>query len=83
LGKVARIAGLIIGGLVMAFLGYSLTIMAYRPGGGPYTYFYPVRYYGGIIIIIVGAFFFIVGIIAIFLSGPKTTYEFSETNLVV
>ena len=80
-GKVTTIAGLIIGGLITAFSGYLLTLMAYSSGGGPYTYFYPVRYYGGIIAIIVGAIFFILGIIAIFLPSPKNEDEIFRGNV--
>lgn len=37
--------------------------MAYGPGGGPETYFYPVRYYAGIVFMIIGVVFCSLGFV--------------------
>lgn len=61
-GRVTSAVGLVLGGLVTIFLGYSLTLMAYQDAG-PVVIFYYGRYYGGIAAMIVGGVLILVGIV--------------------
>jgi hypothetical protein len=60
-GRATSAVGLILGGLVTIFLGYSLTLMAYQDVG-PVVIFYYGRYYGGIAAMIVGGVLILAGI---------------------
>lgn len=61
-GRVSSAVGLILGGAITIFLGFSLTLMAYQDAG-PVTFFYYGRYYGGIVAMVLGVVLIFAGIL--------------------